>query len=479
MEDKEKELKKATLNEAETPTDLEDLAEEEVAQAFEGLKVGAGGGGAPHSIMPDPKMEAEIKEMFQEIVSQYITPIGKSIKSIANGDVSERNLEICIGALKPLILACEEIHYNDIYDVLKSMEQPLVAFRDGKKKLLSKKDLRNITTDYKELTRLISRSVGSEMIETSPTGTVRIATVNTGTIINKPPEELQIADALAYFDEVDHKDIQKLYAGGLIKLGLLSQATAQEISESTGVDVTSAEQLKQCAIKALANISAKKAISVKNVSGDKAESTNYNDENDEQYAFEKEDETDDIDQEEDQEEDQEAQTLYSKTPKRGKQRWIAALDAMMSESSHYLQATNGLINELERTHRALVRVRVARERFKGEVEFYLDDLAEMMQTDEYLNDELGTSVNAHRKLIKHLQHIIDALNSAMNKTDNLYSQMDETMGDLQDLEAEFIALRRRKRSAKSGSLLRRHHSNEENRETQRDSKDESLPKRLN
>ncbi|KAF0238529.1 MAG: hypothetical protein FD167_4415, partial [bacterium] len=180
MEDKEKELKKVALNDAATPTDLEDLAEEEVAQAFEGLKVGAGGGGAPHSIMPDPKMEAEIKEMFQEIVSQYITPIGKSIKSIANGDTSERSLDICIGALKPLILACEEIHYNDIYDVLKSIEQPLVTFREGKKRLLSKKDLRNITTDYKELTRLICRSVGSEMVETSPTGTVRVATVNTG-----------------------------------------------------------------------------------------------------------------------------------------------------------------------------------------------------------------------------------------------------------------------------------------------------------
>jgi hypothetical protein len=214
----EKDTKKPLLN-LEDPTDLEDLEEDEVAQAVEGLKVSQGSGGAPHSIMPDPKMEAEIKEMFQDIVSQYITPIGKSIRLISNGDFSERNLDICIGALKPLILACEEIHYNDIYDVLRSIEQPLIAFREGRKRLLSKKDIRNITTDYKELTRLISRSVGSEMVETSPTGTMRIAPV-TASLIDKPIEELQISDALSYFEGADHKDIQKLYAGGLIKLAL-------------------------------------------------------------------------------------------------------------------------------------------------------------------------------------------------------------------------------------------------------------------
>jgi hypothetical protein len=442
MEDKDKEIKKPILDAI--PTDLEDLGEEEVAQAFEGLKVGAGGAGAPHSIMPDPKMEAEIKEMFQEIVSQYITPIGKSIKSIANGDISERNLDICIGALKPLILACEEIHYNDIYDVLKSIEQPLVAFREGKKRLLSKKDLRNITTDYKELTRLISRSVGSDMVETSPTGTVRIATVNTGTVINKSPEEMQIADALAYFDDVDHKDIQKLYAGGLIKLGLLSQATAQEISESTGVEPENAEKLKECAIKALASISAKKPISVKNVPLDEVPSLAKSEAIEEQFDF-------------DEDEENNTQVSYKRTPKETKNRWLSAVEAITSESSNYLQAANNLINELERTHRALVRARVAREKFKGEVEFYQDDLLEMMQSDEHLSQELGNPLNAQRLLLKRLQQVIDSLNSSMNKTDKLYSQMDEMMGDLQDVEAQFIALRRH-RPNKGSSLLHRRNS---------------------
>src|SRR5438874_1514278 len=143
MEDKDLELEKKAADEENS--ELEDLGEEEVAQAVEGLKLGQGERGNSHSIMHDPKMEAELKEMFRDIVSQYITPVGKSIRALVNGDLSERNIDICIGALKPLILASEEIHYNDIYDVLKSIEQPMFAFRQGKKRLLSKKDIRNIS----------------------------------------------------------------------------------------------------------------------------------------------------------------------------------------------------------------------------------------------------------------------------------------------------------------------------------------------
>src|SRR5262249_40958491 len=118
MEEKDLELvKKAAVSDGDMPSDLEDLGEEEVAQAVEGLKMGQGERGSSPSIVHDPKMEAEIKEMFRDIVSQYIAPVGKSIRALANGDVSERNIDICIGALKPLILAAEEIHYNDIYDV--------------------------------------------------------------------------------------------------------------------------------------------------------------------------------------------------------------------------------------------------------------------------------------------------------------------------------------------------------------------------
>lgn len=454
MEEKDKELRKTGLNNAGMSSDLEDLEEEEVAQAVEGLKVGEGGkGGAPHSIMPDPKMEAEIKEMFQDIVSQYITPIGKSIRLIAGGDLSERNLDICIGALKPLILACEEIHYNDIYDVLKSIEQPLVAFRDGKKRLLSKKDIRNITTDYKELTRLISRSVGSEMIETSPTGTMRIASVTLNPTAKKPIEELQISDALEYFDETDHKDIQKLYAGGLIKLVLLSEATAQEISESTGVQMLEAEKLKQCAIDALKDIETKspstsEEISIKSEISSTISKASYLEEDDdnEPTLYEK----------------YEKHERHERPSDKATNRWLTALDAITSEARNSFQAADTLISELERTHRALVRVKVAKERLKGEIDFYQDDLVEMMQTDEFLSDEVGTSATAHRHVLKNLQNVIDTLVSAMKKTDMLYSQMSETMEYLQDTEAQLISLRRR-RISKSGSIPQR--SGSQNRTT--------------
>src|ERR1043166_8828222 len=122
MEDKDQDVEKKEAADEEEPSDLEDLGEEEVARAVEGLKLGQGERGNSLSIMHDPKMEAELKEMFRDIVSQYITPVGKSIRALINGDTSERNINILIGALRPLILASEEIHYNDIYDVLKSIE---------------------------------------------------------------------------------------------------------------------------------------------------------------------------------------------------------------------------------------------------------------------------------------------------------------------------------------------------------------------
>ena len=439
-----------------------------MAQAVEGLKVGEGGGGAPHSIMPDPKMEAEIKEMFQDIVSQYITPIGKSIRLISNGDFSERNLDICIGALKPLILACEEIHYNDIYDVLRSIEQPLMAFREGRKRLLSKKDIRNITTDYKELTRLISRSVGSEMVETSPTGTMKIAPVNS-TSIDKPIEELQISDALSYFEGADHKDIQKLYAGGLIKLGLLSQATPQEISESTGIIITNAEFLKQCAIKALLSLATKVKTPNLNISTEKTSAIDHKTPTKLNHEIDETDETDEDDE-------SRAAPFEDKEFEDDKQKWSYVIEAILGEATNYLNSTDSVINELARTHRSLVRMRVAKERFNGEVEFYQDDLAKMLESETLLNEELGTTNNAQRHLLKHIQKIIDSINSAMKKTDMLYSQMHEAAENLQDIESQIISLRRR-RLPKNASLVRRRINRQDREEEQEEI--QNLPKRLN
>lgn len=459
MEDKDPEIaKKTALSDGEMPSDLEDLGEEEVAQAFESLKMGQGEKGTNPSIIHDPKMEAEIKEMFRDIVSQYITPVGKSIRALDNGDTSERNIEICIGALKPLTGAAEEIHYNDIYDVLKSIEQPLVAFQSGKKRLLSKKDIRNITTDYKELMRLISRSVGSEMVETS-TGTVRATTAAPVAKSLERLAELHISDALIYFKDSDPRDIQRLYAGGLIKLGLLSQATAQEISESTGIALEAAERLKHCAINALDSL--KRATSHLPAPEDADEILISRSElHSLRHRFE---------------EDEEPSIPIAKTPDAGgKQRWHNALEAMASELNHYYQSATALSTELERTHRALVRLRVARERFKGELEFSQDDLCEMLETNETLNQELGTPLNAHRQLLKNLHRSIDLINSATRKADLIYTQVDESMEDLLEIESQMIALRRHKAAVKNRPLRQRNADAEDDQPNP-----ERQPRRLN
>ncbi|MEW6734590.1 MAG: hypothetical protein AB1489_24915 [Acidobacteriota bacterium] len=440
MEKKDLELAQnaATAN-GEEPSDLEDLGEEEVAQAVEGLKLGQGERGSSPSIVHDPKMEAEIKEMFRDIVSQFITPVGKSIRALLNGDLSERNIDICIGALKPLILAAEEIHYNDIYDVLKSIEQPLVSFREGKKRLLSKKDIRNISTDYRELMRLISRSVGSEMIEMNSTGAMPATAA--GLNPNDPIAltELQVSDRLAFFNDIDPHDIQRLYAAGLIKLSLLSQATGQEISESTGIALAAAEKLKQCAINALASLTntppAASLPTTPPVVG-------------QDIPVGRQTGRLDLD-------DDEASIFNN-----SKQRWLTALEAINDEMAQYYQAITALNTELERTHRALVRMRVARERFKGEIEFYHDDLVDMFETTERLNEEVGTPTNAHRQLLKNLRRAIDVVSSALKKTEVIYSQIDDTVEDAQDMEAQLIALRRRKGAAAKNTNLRRRTTND-------------------
>jgi SMC interacting uncharacterized protein involved in chromosome segregation len=121
-------------------------------------------------------------------------------------------------------------------------------------------------------------------------------------------------------------------------------------------------------------------------------------------------------------------------------------------------------------------MRVAKERFNGEVEFYQDDLAKMLESETLLNEELGTTNNAQRYLLKHVQKIIDSINSAMKKTDMLYSQMHEAAENLQDIESQIISLRRR-RIPKNASLVRRRINRQDREEEQEEI--QNLPKRLN
>jgi hypothetical protein len=447
MEEKDLEsIKKANDEER---SDLEDLGEEEVAQAVEGLKIGQGEIGDNLSIMHDANMEAELKEMFRDIVSQYITPVGKSVRALVNGDLSEHNIDICIGALKPLILASEEIHYNDIFDVLKSIEQPLVAFRKGKKRLLSKKDIRNISTDYKELVRLISRSVGSETVESNSTGIGRNTTATNFAIpAVESPADLHVSDMLPFFKDINPRDIQRLYAAGLIRLGAITTATAQEISESTGIGLPEAEKIRQCSLSAILSATTSQPVPKMEMQSSQQAG---------RYDLEEDDPT----------------TAFTNS----KQRWLMALETLMAEMSQYYQSTIALSNELERTHRALVSMRVARERFKGEVEFYHDDLVDMFETTEKLNEELGTPTTAHRQLLKNLRRIIDVVSSSLKKTEVIYGQLDDTLEDAQDAEAQLIALRRRKGAAPKGSGLRRRNNSDSIDENE--GGDERLPRRLN
>lgn len=447
MEEKEKQA--AT----DAPSDLEDLREEEVAQAVEGLKLNTGGQGNNPSLSHDRKVEAELKEMFRDIVSQFITPVGKSIRAIANGDHSERNVDICIGALKPLIMAAEEIHYNDIFDVLKSIEQPLVAFRQGKKRLLSKKDVRNISTDYKELTRLISRSVAADTLEIATSG-VR-STTAASTL--GAPANLMISDLLVYFKDINPEDMQKLFAVGLTRLGDLAYATTREIQDSTGISHETAERLKLCANNAIAGMS----ISLHRSSG-------------EVQRLENTRQTSSLDRDPVASADEVVPRSVSDLVR---ERWISAVGRLNDELEQYTQTAISIADELERSHRVLTNVRVARERFRGEIEFYQDDLAELFDCVEPVNEELGTPVSIHRQMLKNLRRTLDHICNALKKAETIYSQIDETLEETQELEMLLLSLRKRRSTliSRTTGVRRRADAIEE----QEQGTGEQLPRRLN
>ncbi|MCS6883977.1 MAG: hypothetical protein RMM17_11125 [Acidobacteriota bacterium] len=417
---------------------LEDLREEEVAQAVEELPINQGESSSGPSLAHDRKVEAELKEMFRAIVSQFITPVGKSIRSIIAGDHSERTIDMCIGALKPLIMAAEEIHYNDIYDVLKSIEQPLTAFRQGKKRLLSKKDLRNLSTDYKELTRLISRSVASDTTDTRTTSSAA---------------ELMIADLAVYFKDIDSEVLQKLFSVGLTKLGDLAYTATRDIQATAGIDLETAQKLKACAAQAIAAISPLPPRSSGEVQ--RLENTRQTASLNRHILP--------------------AKTGDADVSDIIKERWITAVERITDELERYAQSAIDVITELERVHRALVNMRVACERLQGEVEFYQDDLSELFDTTEPLSDELGTPVTIYRQMLKELRRTLDHISNALRKAEKVYSQIDESLEETQEIELLLLTLRKRKGSPLVGITAARK-SPEEEQNTQLEGR---ITKRLN
>ncbi|MEM4251677.1 MAG: hypothetical protein QW828_07580, partial [Candidatus Bathyarchaeia archaeon] len=363
-----------------------------------------------------------------------------------------RNIDICIGALKPLIMAAEEIHYNDIFDVLKSIEQPLVAFRQGKKRLLSKKDVRNISTDYKELTRLISRSVAADTLEISMSG-VRSTTPASAL---GAPANLMVSDLLAYFKDINPEDMQKLFAVGLTKLGDLAYATTREIQDSTGLDHETAERLKLCANNAIAGMS----LNLQRSSGEvqRMENTRQTSSLERDHIGSAE------------------EVSPPSVPDLVRERWISAVERLNDELDQYTQAAISVADELERSHRVLTNVRVARERFRGEVEFYQDDLADLFDRVEPVNEELGTPVSIHRQMLKNLRRTLDHIGNALKKAEVIYSQIDETLEETQELEMLLLSLRKRKSTiiSRTTGVRRRTDIDQQEQGTE-----EQLPKRLN
>jgi hypothetical protein len=379
-------------------------------------------------------------------VSQYIKPVGKSIRALAEGDTSEYNVDICIGALRPLISAAEKIHYNDIYEVLKSIEQPLVSYRNGKKQTLSKKDIRNITIDYRELTQLISRSVGSNVTEMVVTG---IHNLVRHTPAGLPQQaaiaDIPVADALEYFREIDSRDIKRLYSSGLVKIGLICQATVSEIVESTGILPAQAEQIKNCALRAVTGISQNNA---NNKPFDRERESDRDREREREFTILS------LTRTGSEGDESPLQPLPTANPVENKPvataTWPNAIEAVLVELKHYQQVADTTAVELDRMQRAVLRLRVARERLKGELEYSVDEIGQLLQPQRLGETQ---SIATYRQILRSLQQAIDGLTVLMTKTEKLYAQFDHSLTELQEQESQLIALRRRPNAGLSHPLI--------------------------
>jgi hypothetical protein len=102
----------------------------------------------------------------------------------------------------------------------------------------------------------------------------------------------------------------------------------------------------------------------------------------------------------------------------------------------------------------------------------------MFETTEKLNEELGTPTTVHRQMLKNLRRTIDVVSSALKKTEVIYGQLDDTLEDIQDTEAQLIALRRRKSGSSKGASLRKRGSNDSIDESESNT-DDQLPRSLN
>ncbi|HNJ40940.1 MAG TPA: hypothetical protein PKZ53_10660, partial [Acidobacteriota bacterium] len=479
--EEEQPKRKRTLA-GELASKLAELGDEDISAAIDGLMSPSGAYAAvtpQERLAHDRQTDAELKEMFSNIVLQFLEPVGYAIRqlteivpqAVTNPSLMTTirgTIDACTGSLKPLINAADTIKYHDIYDVLKAIERPLTDIQQGKRKTLTERDAKNLNRDFTELTRLIQQSLGQEpqSLQSQQGSDVKERF--------RTASNYLISEMLPYYKDVSPADIQKIHAAGITRLNDLVMASAQEISVASSVSVEAAEHIKLCTFRALMNTqSPAQAVlpptrpATTTAPSHPPMAANLGS----SYPPPAGPISAHLPPMEAALEAEAAPTLPEMPPIEAllgetssipthffepavnpgeQERLLATLEVIKKSVSTYSQSATNLNVELERTHRALLSLRVERERMRSELEFHREELKQFFEQAGTETEENQDVLAVHKAMVASLRQVTEIIVFAMKKIDIIYTQMEDSVRDVRDLETDLVELRRKRRSPRVG-----------------------------
>ncbi len=171
----------------------------------------------------DDYVEAELREMFQSIIAQYMRPIEFAIEQIRAGEANRRIAEEAFEALRPIREASETLEYEDITNILVRIEQPLSDLANGAKRKLIKRDLNELNEAWNQLGVLLKTEAERDAVT---------------------PALLSLGGLPRYLDGVTTAQVRSLRAAGITSLNDLADAPVEDIMAVAGLPKATAERIR-------------------------------------------------------------------------------------------------------------------------------------------------------------------------------------------------------------------------------------------
>ena len=224
----------APLTDDDIAETLDNLEPEEFMQRFDEIfnRDASLPGALKELVTLDDYMERELREMFQSIVAQYVSPVERTIERLRSGEFAKSIAEGGLEAIAPIIAAAESLKYADIAGLLREIESPLAELRGGGKRRLTKKEMTAISSAWERLGELLQLSPERE----------------TGSDAFPVPLGALVSEV----DGVTAAHVRSLLRAGLSTIRDVASAPVDDVSEVTGIDRTVAERIRAFAAGAVA-----------------------------------------------------------------------------------------------------------------------------------------------------------------------------------------------------------------------------------